>query len=107
MIVAESPTSTDPTGLARSAALHRGDATEANGFNCTIGRSGYTNPCTSTKAGATRITRDAVDDAGLPATLYLNVVGSAKPLLAEKVKGTPVITLSPKTGLNVVRYALP
>lgn len=106
VILGETPTSTDPTGLARGGVLYRGDATEANGFNCTLGRSGYTNPCTTTKAGATRITKDVVDAAGQPGTLYVNVVASAKPLLDERVKGSPTLTLKPASGLNVLRYAL-
>ena len=99
VIVAETPTSTKPSGLARES-LNRGNATEANGFNCTLGRSGYTSPCTVAKAGATQLTADA-----LPATLYLNVVASAKPLLDERVKGSPTLTLRPAGGLNVLRYA--
>jgi hypothetical protein len=105
VIVGETPTSTEPTGLAKSGVQFRGDATEANGFNCTQGRSGYQSPCTTQKAGAVRITQDAIDPAtGQPATLYLNMVGSAKPLLAEKVKGSPQAILGPTTGLSVVRY---
>jgi len=57
VILGETPTSTEPTGLAKSSVQLRGDATEANGFNCTQGRSGYTTPCTVTKAGAIRITQ--------------------------------------------------
>ena len=41
VILGETPTSTEPTGLAKSSVQLRGDATEANGFNCTQGRSGY------------------------------------------------------------------
>ena len=38
------------------------------------------------KAGATRISRDVIDETtGQPATLYLNVLASAEPRLAEKV----------------------
>ena len=105
VILAETPTSTKPSGIARGS-LNRGNATEANGFNCTLGRSGYTSPCTVAKAGATRITEDALDPAGVPATLYLNVVASAKPLLDDRVKGSPVLTLRAAEGLKVLRYAL-
>jgi hypothetical protein len=104
VILAETSTSTKPSGLARESS-NRGNATEANGFNCTLGRSGYTNPCTVAKAGATQITADALDPTGLPATLYLNVVASAKPLLDERVKGSPQLTLKPAGGLNVLRFA--
>ena len=78
---------------------------EGNGFNCTLGSSGFTNPCTVVKSGATRITRDVADTISGPGTLYLNVVGAAKPLLAEKVKGAPRIPVSPiGAGLTVKRY---
>ena len=40
-----------------------------------------------------------------PATLYVNLVGSAKPLLAERVKGAPQVTTGTTTGLAVARFA--
>lgn len=105
VILAETPTATDPSGLARSGVQLRGDATEANGFNCTQGPSGFPTPCTSVKSGAIRITKDAVDSAGQPATLYLNLVGSAKPLLTdERVKRSQRIELGPSSGLRLLRY---
>jgi hypothetical protein len=105
VILAESPTATDPSGLARSSVALRGDATEANGFNCTQGPSGFASPCTSVKAGAIRITRDAVDGSGLPVTLYLNLVGSAKPLLVdERVKRSQRIEVEASSGLALARY---
>jgi hypothetical protein len=105
VIVGETPTSTAPAGLAKSSVQFGGDATEANGFNCTQGPSGYPTPCAVAKAGAIRITQDAVDEAtGLPATLYVNLVSSAKPLLAQKVKRSQQVLVSPTTGLKVTRY---
>lgn len=100
----ESPTATEPSGVARRVSILRGDATESNGFNCTLGPSGFANPCTTVKAGATRIARDGVDDAGLPATVYLNVVAAAKPLLAEKVHSGAQISLGEGSGLTVLRF---
>ena len=86
VLMATDPTATTSEGLAKTSIPLRGQATESNGFNCTLGSSGFANPCTTVKAGATRISRDVIDETtGLPATLYLNVVASAKPLLAEKV----------------------
>jgi hypothetical protein len=106
VIVTDSPTATSPNGAGKSSSLFRGDATEGNGFNCTLGPSGYANPCTVVKSGATRITRDVADPISGPGTLYLNVVGAGKPLLVEKVKGAPQIPLSPVgPGLTVERYA--
>ena len=106
VIVGETPTSTESTGIAKSSVQFRGDATEANGFNCTQGPSGYSTPCTVTKAGAIRITQNAVDEAtGLPATLYVNLVSSAKALLTERVKKSQQVLVGPTTGLKVTRYA--
>jgi hypothetical protein len=103
--VGETPTSTEPTGLAKSSVQSRGEATEPNGFNCTQGRSGYQTPCTVPKAGAIRITQNAVDPAtGQPATLYVNLVAWAKPLLARRVRGAPQVGLAPLNGLRVARY---
>jgi hypothetical protein len=106
VVVAESPTATGPTGLARSAVQFRGDATESNGFNCTQGPSGFATPCNVVKAGAIRITQDAVDPTtGLPVTLYVNLVAAAKPLLAKSVKNDQRVLVSPTTGLTVARFA--
>jgi hypothetical protein len=86
----------------------RGDATEANGFNCTQGPSGYASPCTITKAGAIRITKDVLDPAtGLPGTLYVNLVAAAKPLLAKRVKNDQQVLVGTTTGLQVARYSPP
>jgi hypothetical protein len=107
VILADSPTATDATGIAKSTIPFRGQATESNGFNCTLGRSGYANPCTVVKAGATRITRDALDAAtDLPARLYLNVLVSAKPLLAEKPDPSAHAVVTPSgQGFVVHRYS--
>jgi hypothetical protein len=106
VIVADSPTATSPNGVAKSSSLFRGQATEGNGFNCTLGRSGYTNPCTVVKSGATRITRDVADTVSGPGTLYLNVVGAGKPLLTEKIQGAPRIPVSAVgAGLTLHRYS--
>ena len=107
MIVAEGPTATKSTGIAKNAIPLKGQATESNGFNCTLGPSGYANPCTTVKAGAVRFERDVVDKTtGLPATVYLNVLAGAKPLLAEKVDRTDRASLTALPGgLTVSRYA--
>jgi hypothetical protein len=106
VILAAEATETDPSGPARSAVQLRGDATEANGFNCTQGPSGYSTPCTIEKAGAIRLIKDVVDEStGQPATLYLNLVGSAKPLLAEQVKRAQQVTIAAAGGLRLARYS--
>lgn len=110
VIVAETPTSIQPAGLASSSVQYRGELTEANGFNCTQGASGFATPCTTVKAGAIRVTRDAiVDTAGTPATLYVNLIASAKPLLypMQRLKKFHRVAITPGTGLRVLRYAPP
>jgi len=109
IIVAETPTSVEPTGVAKAASQLRGDLTESNGFNCTQGASGYATPCTTTKAGALRITRDALDANGQPVPLYVNLVASAKPLLypAQRLKRFHKVAVTPTTGLRVLRYTPP
>ena len=107
VIIAQSPTDTKPTGIAKNAIPLKGQATESNGFNCTLGPSGFANACTTVKAGAVRFSRDVVDKAtGLPATVYLNVLAGAKPLLAQKVTNVDKVSLAAQpAGLSVTQYA--
>ncbi len=107
VIVGEQPSSTKSTGIAKNAIPLKGQGTESNGFNCTLGPSGFANPCTTAKAGAVRFQRDVVDKAtGDPATVYLNVLAGAKPLLAEKVNQSDRVHLTAlPPGLTVTRYA--
>ncbi len=109
VITARSPTGTTSRGIAKRAIPLKGTATESNGFNCTLGRSGYTNPCTTVKAGAVRFEQDIVDaDTGEAKTIYLNVLAGAKPLLAEKVDESDLVRLgSLPGGLTVARYSAP
>jgi hypothetical protein len=107
VIAAEDPTATKSRGAAKHALKTlKGQATESNGFNCTLGTSGFTNACTTVKAGAFRFDRDALDkDTGEPATIYINVLAGAKPLLAEKVDESDRVALgSLPGGLTVARY---
>ena len=103
LIVAESPTAIETTGVAKSATSVGGTATESNGFNCTQGPSGYPTPCTIEKAGAIRFEQPAVDGSGNPVPLYLNLVAAAKPLLAEKVAETERVRLTGEGELQVGR----
>lgn len=108
VLAADNPLATSSEGLAKSSVQFRGAATEANGFNCTQGNSGFSTPCTARKAGAIRITRDVVDPAtGQPVPLYLNLIGSAKPLLypQQKVKRWQTVKLGVGSGFSVTRYA--
>jgi hypothetical protein len=104
VIVADDPLSTRPSGIAKEVVRSNGNATEHNGFNCTLGASGYSNPCLVVKAGATRITRDAVDDQGQPIPLYVNVVAGASPKFPEGPGPFGSVSLSPAGGLRVLRF---
>jgi hypothetical protein len=107
VILAEAPTAAKSTGLAKRATAYKGQGTESNGFNCTLGSSGYTNPCTTVKAGALQITRKFKTVYGEePTTLYLNVLAGAKPLLSErKVTDDQVVALgATEQGLIAARY---
>jgi hypothetical protein len=104
LILATTPDSVEPTGLAASASSSRGQLTESNGFNCTRGRSGYSSPCAVVKAGTVRITERAVDDLGIPRPLYVNLVARAKPLLGRRRAHHRVHVSPAEGGLRVLRY---
>ena len=106
VITAKGPTDTKSKGYAKRAIPLKGQATESNGFNCTLGPSGFPNVCTTIKSGAVRFERDVVDrDTDQPATIYLNVLAGAKPLLAEKVEESDRVALgAAPEGLTVARY---
>jgi hypothetical protein len=109
VILGQHPDDARSRGIAKHAIPLKGQGTESNGFNCTLGESGFANPCTTVKAGAVRFKRDVVDkDTGQPATIYLNVLGGAKALLAEQVQPGDRATLGAlPNGLTVARYAPP
>jgi hypothetical protein len=109
VILASGPFKTKPTKKAKTSIRFQGQATEANGFDCTLGPSGYANPCITHKTGAIRFRRDVVHEkAGTPATLWLNVIAGAKPLLAERVKSVNKVSLAAQpNGLTVWRYGGP
>jgi len=104
VIVADSPISTKPAGIAREITPFGGDATESNGFNCTQGNSGYRSPCTVVKGGAIQIKRDAVDERGQPIPLYVNLVSAAAPKLSVNPKPDDFVGVSPLNGLRVLHF---
>ncbi len=107
VILAEGPFRTKPTKKAKTSIRFQGQATEANGFDCTLGPSGYANPCITHKSGAIRFRRDVVHKkSGTPVILWLNVIAGAKPLLAERVKSSNKVSLAAQpNGLTVWRYS--
>ena len=108
VILGTTPFKKRPHQRAKTAVRFRGQATESNGYDCTIGPSGYANPCVTHKTGAIRIRRDVIRrKTGEPVTLYLNVLAAAKPLLAERtVKRIDTVVLAAQPGgITVWRYA--
>jgi hypothetical protein len=103
LIVADSPTATEPQGTAKQASILAGYGSEGNGVNCTQGRSGFRSPCTLAKAGAIRFDNDAVDAAGSPVPVYLNLVAWAEGRLVASPKPGDRVSLRPAGGLPVAR----
>lgn len=90
LIAAPSPTATRP-GPAAKAVSVRGRLSEVNGFNCTKGPSGFSDPCRVVKAGFAKVRRNpsAIPDlAGAP--LYVNLVARAEPVLTRRKAPRPV-----------------
>lgn len=107
VILTTTPFKKHPHQRAKTAVRFRGQATESNGFDCTLGPSGYANPCITRKAGAIRFRRDVIQHrTGKPVTLWLTVLAAAKPLLAEtKVRGADTVSLGAMPdGLTIWRY---
>ncbi len=84
MIIAGNPAATKP--FPRNVTLS-GFVTEANGFNCTQGRSAYRTPCVTRKAGLATIRHRPVDRRGRPRPLYLNLIQRSFPKLARAGPG--------------------
>jgi hypothetical protein len=99
LILADTPTSTDPTRAARTSGLG-GELTESNGFNCTQRRSGYVRPCFVAKAGAIKVNNNQDGEV----RVYLNLVGRSKPLL-KRARRKDKVKLRLEGGLRAVRYA--
>jgi hypothetical protein len=95
-------TGTFASRLARRVSSANGRLTEANGFNCTHGRSAYRTPCTSRKAGLVEIRRVPMRT-GDPVPLFLNLVAHTAPKLAAPRSGDHVNVL-PSGHLTVRRY---
>jgi hypothetical protein len=104
VVIADSPTSTKPSELAKETVQFKGHGTESNGFNCTQGRSGYRSPCTVAKAGAIRIKRDPDGVGGQPVPLYVNVASAVAPKLSVDAQPDDFVTVSPLSGLRVLRF---
>jgi hypothetical protein len=102
LILAPNSTATTPGAVGRSFGNPHGEISEGNGFNCTQGPSAFQTPCLTRKVGLQRIRRDAVDTAGQPVPLFVNlVVGAGATLRKPHGKSAEVTGGS----LKVIRYA--
>ena len=92
IILADSPTGTDPGTLAAQVSDLKGEVTENNGFNCTKKQT----PCASNKVGVLAIRKNAT--APLWANLVLNIsgFGHAPP--------NTFLPIPPLGGIEVTRY---
>jgi hypothetical protein len=99
LILADTPTSTDPTRAARTAGLGS-ELTESNGLNCTQRRSGYVRPCFIEKAGAIKVHNQQAGEV----RVYLNLVGRSKPLL-KNARRKDKVKLRLEGGLRALRFA--
>jgi hypothetical protein len=77
-----------------------GQIAEANGFNCTQGRSAHSNPCTARKVGVLEVTRDS------PKTLYINLVAgmATQADFNDRHRNSDVAKVLDRGYLRVYRY---
>ncbi|MGH7605814.1 MAG: hypothetical protein ACREME_00615 [Gemmatimonadales bacterium] len=76
-----------------------GQIAEANGFNCTQGRSGHDDPCVVRKVGVIEITRDS------PRSLYVNLASGMKAqLFGDRHRGGDKAKIAKSGYLRVYRY---
>jgi hypothetical protein len=92
IVLADTPTGTDPGVLGSQVAELNGEITENNGFNCTRKQT----PCPSNKVGVIEIKKNAT--APLYANLVLNVSG-----FGHAPPGT-FLPIPPQGGIEVTRY---
>jgi hypothetical protein len=100
VILAASPTAVSPK---RSYSTAKGQLTPANGFNCTKGLSPYQTPCNSYKAGQVTITKQPLNNQGLPKPLYVNLLTRSF-LKTAQAKRTQQPRIRNGGYLSVVRY---
>ncbi len=92
----------EPSREAKRAVSRVGKATEATGFNCTVGHSAFQSPCEWEKAGIAAIQAVPRDARGRPKPLYVNVVARTFPKLAQ-ARGYSPARLLRDGGLTVTR----
>jgi hypothetical protein len=99
LILADSPRATRQSAFVKSVALGRGEIAENNGSNCTQDE----RLCVSRKVGVLEMRRDAVDGAGRPVPLYVNLVTVVGPK-AAKAKPRDRVIVRRRGGITVTRF---
>lgn len=99
LVLARSRHSTRPARLATRISSNHGEIAEANGFNCTRPHS----PCPTRKVGVLSMDSDAVDGAGEPVPLYVNLVVTAASRPPGSLKRR-VVRINDTGRLKVVRF---
>jgi hypothetical protein len=72
LVLSERRDSASREGWPERAGDLNGQIAEANGFNCTQGKSAHSDPCVARKVGVLEITRDS------PTTLYVNLTAGMR-----------------------------
>jgi hypothetical protein len=91
LIVTTKRNAASSRGIARKAISYRGSMSAVNGFNCTQGRSDYSTPCLTRKAGLARVQRDVEDRKGRDVPLFVNLVSRSFPKLSGSGGGDAAI----------------
>jgi len=112
LVLSEKPGSTKRAGTPGKVASLKGVVTAQNGFNCTQGRSGHSNPCAIRKVGVIKIQKDArlhpERGEGPFVPLYVNLVVQHREILAgrgSRHRPGDAVKLKRKGGfLEVLRY---
>jgi hypothetical protein len=102
IVVTTRPNAKEPSHWTRRGISRVGKATEATGFNCTVGHSAFQSPCGWEKAGIAAVQRVPRDARGRPKPLYVNVVARTFPKLAQ-ARGYAPGRLLKDGGLTVTR----
>lgn len=101
LVLSEGRDSTSREGWPERVGDLNGQIAEANGFNCTQGKSAHDDPCTARKVGVLEITRDS------PKTLFVNLTAAmaTQADFNNRHRSSDVAKLLDKGFLRVYRYA--
>ncbi len=99
LILADSPRATRSSAFVKNVALGRGEIAENNGSNCTQDE----RLCVSRKVGVLEMRRDAVNGAGRPVPLYVNLVTVVGPK-AAKAKPKDRVIVRRRGAIDVTRF---